>query len=107
MKPRRRYIAFEVEGSKAGGGELWRAIEHSLRVNSPKIDRTMLKLALYEKSSQRGLFRCGHKQVDEVKAAISSVGKIGGRKASLRIFGVSGTIKAAKRKFLALPRAKS
>ncbi len=106
MRFRRRYIAFEVEGGRVSRGELRKAIEHSLRVSYPKIDQTMLKLAFFEASSKRGLFRCGHMQVDDLKVAISSVGKMGGGKASLRVLGVSGTIKAAKRKFLTPSRAK-
>ena len=106
MRFRRRYIAFEVRGGGASKDELRKAIEQSLHVNCPKLDRTMLKLTFFEASSKRGLFRCGHTQVDELKTAISSIGKIGGRRESLGVLGVSGTIKAAKRKFLTLPRAK-
>jgi len=44
--------------------------------------------------------RCEYRQVGELKAAMASTKKIGGREASLVILGVSGTLKAAKRKFL-------
>jgi len=96
MRPKRRYIAFEIAG-KASKGEMARAIESSLRGDT---DKTMLKLVLYEARSKRGLLRCGHLQVLEVKAAMSGVKRIGGEKVSFTILGVSGTIRAAKRKFL-------
>ena len=99
MRPKRRYIAFEVVG-KASKGEVARAIDNSLH-SATNFDRAALKLILYETRSRRGLLRCGHIQVGEVKAAMSSVKRIGSKKTAFTILGVSGTIKAAKRKFLA------
>ena len=95
MRPKRRYIAFEVVG-KASKNQIARAIESSLRDDRDKI----MKLILYEARSGRGLLRCGHLQVLEAKAAMSSIERIGGEKVSLGILGISGTIRAAKRKFL-------
>jgi RNase P/RNase MRP subunit POP5 len=100
MKQRRRYIAFELIGSEAGKGDIMRAISHSLFTHNPAFDRRMLKLVFHDVDSRRGLLRCGHRQVGELKAAIANIKKIGGKKASFVIFGVSGTIRAAKRKFL-------
>lgn len=100
MRQRRRYIAFELVGSKVGKGDIMRAIGHSLHIHNPTFDRRMLKLVFYDVSSRRGLLRCGHKQVGELKATMANIKKIGGREASFVILGVSGTIRAAKRKFL-------
>jgi RNase P/RNase MRP subunit POP5 len=50
--------------------------------------------------SGRVLLRCEHKQVAQVKAAILKLKRIGGRDVAFSILGVSGTIRAAKRKFL-------
>lgn len=96
MKPRRRYIAFEVDG-EVGRAELWKAIDRELR-KSPTLDRTLLELASYETGSRWGLMRCGHRQVGELMPLIPEV-EIGGRKISLKILGVSGTMKAARKKF--------
>lgn len=95
MRPKRRYIAFEVEG-EAGGNEIWEAIDGELRVRVPTIDRTLLKLILYDKDMKRGLLRCAHKQVGELKGVISDIEKCGIR---LKILGVSGTIRGATKKF--------
>lgn len=100
MRQRRRYIAFELIGSEAGKGDIMRTICHSLYTRNPAFDRGMLKLVFHDVGSRRGLLRCGHRQVGELKAAMANIKKIGGRKASLVILGVSGTLKAAKRKFL-------
>ena len=101
MRQRRRYIAFELVGSRASKGDIMRAIGHSLHTRNPAFDWRMLKLVFHDVSSRRGLLRCGHRQVDELKAAMASITKIGGGEASFVILGVSGTIRAAKRKFLA------
>jgi len=100
VRQRRRYIAFELIG-EASKREISWAINHVLHARKMEVDKTMLKLVLYDTDSRRGLLRCGHKQVNEVKAAMLSIKKIGGKEASFVILGVSGTVKAAKRKFLA------
>jgi RNase P/RNase MRP subunit POP5 len=107
MRPRRRYIAFEISGTKMGKNDVIEVLKYSFRLllNS-ELNRRLFKLVFYEASSQRGLLRCGHKQVDEVKTALTGKEKIGNKRVSFRILGVSGTIKAAKRKFLAPPQAK-
>jgi len=106
MRPRRRYIAFEITGAKMGRNDVAKALDLTFR-GTPDLglNRALLKLVFYEAGSQRGLLRCGHKQVDEVKAIITGR-KIGEKKASFNILGVSGTIKSAKRKFLISPQAK-
>lgn len=58
------------------------------------------RLIFFEAPSQRGLLRCGHGLVDEVKAGMGEAGGIDGKKARFAILGVSGTIRAARRKFL-------
>jgi len=50
------------------------------------------RLIYFDLATSRGLVRCGHKQVDLIKKKI--------RSDRIRILGVSGTIRAAKRKFL-------
>lgn len=101
MKQRRRYLAFEFRG-RASRADVSRVI-NSLCALNPKIDRAMLKLVLYDVRSRRGLLRCGHRQVDEVKASVSGAKVIGAKGVSFKVLGVSGTMRAAKRKFLALP----
>jgi len=99
MRPKRRYIAFEVLDAKLSRSEITRAILSSLRGSSDFIDTGIVRLILYNAGSGRGLLRCGHKQVGQVKAAMAEL-EVGKKKASLRVLGVSGTIRVAKRKFL-------
>lgn len=99
MRERRRYIAFEAVG-RASVSDILQTINF-LRASRPKTEQSMLKLVLYDTCSRRGLLRCGHKQVDEIKVSMSEAGEVSTKMVSFRILGVSGTIRAAKRKFLA------
>jgi len=101
MKPRRRYIAFEITDAKMSRNEAIKALNLSFRrLPDSELNRSLLKLVFYDASSRRGLLRCGHKQVSEVKAVITGTEKIGNKKINFKVLGVSGTIRAAKRKFL-------
>jgi RNase P/RNase MRP subunit POP5 len=91
--------------SEASVTDVLQAIKF-LRSGMPKAEQSMLRLVLYDENSRRGLLRCSHEQVDEVKASISCGGETGTKMLSFRVLGVSGTIRAAKRKFLVLRRAK-
>jgi RNase P/RNase MRP subunit POP5 len=99
MRNRRRYIAFESTG-EASVSDILKIINF-LRTSRRKAEQSMLKLVLYDENSRLGLLRCGHKQVDEIKASMSSAGENHAKMISFRVLGVSGTIRAAKRKFLA------
>lgn len=101
MKLRRRYIAFEITDAKMSRNNVIKALNHSFRrIPDSELNRALLKLVFYNASSRRGLLRCSHKQVSEVKAVITGTEKISNKKIHFKVLGVSGTIKAAKRKFL-------
>lgn len=89
---RRRYVAFEV-GGELSADAVRRLIGGAVRGVTPPP-----RFILFDKLTKRGLLRCGHLQVSEVKGALAG-SKIKG--ASFKVLGVSGTIKASKRKFLA------
>jgi len=106
MRPRRRYIAFEIIGAEMRRNDVVKALDLTFRgVPDLELNKVLLKLVFYEVDSKRGLLRCGHKQVDEVKAIITGK-EIGDKKASFKVLGISGTIKAARRKFLPSSQAK-
>ena len=100
MKLRRRYIAFETTDAKMSRNDVIKALNRSFRrLPDSEFNLALLKLVFYDANSRRGLLRCGHKQVSEVKAVITGTEKIG-NKIPFKVLGVSGTIRAAKRKFL-------
>ncbi len=90
MKRRRRYVAFEAA---AGFGKqdvygVTAALSRALGV-----DRAEVRVIVYDEESRMGLLRSSHYFADGLKKAMARDGS------SLKVVGVSGTIRAAKRKF--------
>lgn len=90
MRRRWRYVAFRLRGGD--WGEIQRTIDHL----KGKIREPAVKLMEYSRETGCGLLRCEHLQLPRVKTEISEIGK----KIDVMVLGVSGTLKAAKRKFL-------
>jgi RNase P/RNase MRP subunit POP5 len=106
MRPKRRYIAFELVGTEMGKNDVIEALHSRFDGNSDlKYSKDLLKLVFYDSKSKFGLLRCGHKEVDAVKNIITQFG-IDNKTTSLNILGISGTIKAARLKFFAHSQAK-
>ncbi len=99
MRPKYRYIAFGVSGAKLSKGEATSAIMNSLR-KSQDFDMSVVRMIFFWADSGRVLLRCEHKQVAQAKAAILKLKRVGDKNVAFGILGVSGTIRAAKRKFL-------
>ena len=57
---------------------------------------------LYDAKRKRGVIRCAHNRIEEVRASLSLVKRIGNACAIIRVLGVTGTIKSARKKFLGL-----
>ena len=96
MRPRRRYLVLEVVRNLSKS-ELYRELVPAVRASGGDADQ--LRIIFKDDGTGRWLLRCGHDQVTAVRAAAAGSG---GRIA--RVVGVSGTIRAAKRKFLAPPQ---
>ncbi len=57
---------------------------------------------LYLKDKRKGVVRCSHRSVEEVRFALASITKLGGKRVIFRVLGVTGTILSAKKKYLNL-----
>lgn len=87
MKCRRRYVVFEVESDLNISGAA-AAICKELRA-----DLGSIRLIAYDAESGRGILFCCHYLLDDLRK------KIAESRFPIKILGVSGTIRAAKRKF--------
>ncbi len=54
----------------------------------------------YDEKTQRGIVKCRHDAVENVRAALSLISVISEAKCIVKILGVTGTIKSAKIKYL-------
>ncbi len=101
-KFRRRYIAFELK-RKVERKPLLEELRGFLASTHPNFDQSTLKLIHASDGSNRGLIRCGHLQVGVLKDSLQRAW----RKHGVKILGVSGTIKKAKKKFCRTSEART
>ncbi|MFQ6136171.1 MAG: Rpp14/Pop5 family protein [Candidatus Hydrothermarchaeales archaeon] len=101
LRKKKRYIAFRVHSDEAvKRGDVVRSIWYN--VLGFLGERTSADLDLWVKDfdDQQGFLVCRHTKVGDVIACLTLVDEIGHRKASIEVLGVSGTLKALKKKFL-------
>lgn len=96
MGQKRRYVVFRVSG---GGWD--DVLEYVKNLEQACDEKSAIKLVEFDPEAGLGVLRCGHLQLKELKS------KRGARhKTKIAVIGVSGTLKAAKRKFMTKPQAK-
>ncbi len=106
LMPRRRYIAFEIEADEPlAKDEVIRAIirESMEFLGENALSDADIKVVDFDEASQRGFLACRHKAVDEAMASLAVISSANNKRACAVPLGVSGTIKALKRKFLKAP----
>jgi RNase P/RNase MRP subunit POP5 len=57
-----------------------------------------LKLTKYIPENKQYVFRCSHKMLEKVRAAITSISMVKGKPAAIHVKVVSGTLKALSKK---------
>lgn len=62
---------------------------------------------LYDRQRKRGIAKCAHTSVEEVRAALAAITRIGNEPVIIHVLGVTGTILSAKKKFLRILDLKS
>ncbi|MEM3452466.1 MAG: hypothetical protein QW835_02425 [Candidatus Hadarchaeum sp.] len=88
MRIRRRYVVFEVVDGNLNIGQTLAWLYKELRA-----DQREIRTIIYEASFGKGILFCSHRLLDGLRK------KIAERGIPIKIIGVSGTIRAAKRKF--------
>ncbi|MHC1579736.1 MAG: Rpp14/Pop5 family protein [Candidatus Alkanophagales archaeon] len=110
LREKKRYLVFEVlsEG-EVERGEFLKELWNSLYSLFGETVASGCKLWLIDFGREgvfegfevyTGIVRCAHKRTDEVRAALACIPSVGGKRVSIRVRGISGTIKAARRKFI-------
>ena len=109
IRPRWRYLAvrFETEpdaevGRRAFQRECWYAAQNLLGdPGSAAADLTVVAFA-HEEGTGEALVRVRRGETDPARAALACVARVDGHALGLRVLGSSGTIRAAREKFLML-----
>jgi ribonuclease P/MRP protein subunit POP5 len=105
LRERRRYLVFEVISEreierKELLKEIWDCI-YSL-YGDVGVSESKIWLIQYDKRAGIGILRCAHKKVEEVRAALACLHSVNETRTriGIRVLGISGTIKGARKKFL-------
>jgi ribonuclease P/MRP protein subunit POP5 len=105
LRGKKRYIVFEVisEGD-FNYEDLSRAIWFASLSFLGELGVSMCEIKLiknlYDYKNKYGVIRCAHDKLEYVRAALAFVTKISNINVIIKVLGVTGTIKSAKRKFL-------
>jgi len=103
-EPRFRYLVFEVMSKKEVAlpdvvQAIWQSSNQLFGEAGTAEFQLWIPANLYDKSKRRGLVRCTHDNVEKVRSVIASIKEVGSEPAILKVVGVTGTIRAAKRKY--------
>ncbi|MHB9286130.1 Rpp14/Pop5 family protein [Halobacteriales archaeon Cl-PHB] len=107
LRPRWRYLAVELEGwPDAGVGrsafqrELWFAAQNLVGdVGSAEVDLQVLRFA-FDEGAGTAVVRTRRDAVEAARAVLACVSEVDGAPVSLRIMGVSGTVRACEEKYI-------
>lgn len=96
---RKRYIVFEVISEKKIRRkellkEIWDSV-YSL-YGDKGASESKIKLLEFDNGTGRGILRCAHKKVEEIRAVLACISSVDEAKVGIRVIRTSGTIKAAR-----------
>ncbi len=103
VKPRKRYIAFQVlyDGDLSERDVLKILSSQLMKLfGEVGASKTHLWLHVYKEDSKKGLIECRHNAVQLIRASFASIFELAGKPLTIYTIGVSGTMKNAKRKYL-------
>ncbi|MFQ6020955.1 MAG: Rpp14/Pop5 family protein [Candidatus Aenigmatarchaeota archaeon] len=104
LRGKQRYIAYQIiSEQKIPFSDLVNSIWHSLlnflgERGTAEANIWIVKNT-YEEDKQIGLLRCSHRMIEHVRSALALIQRIGDTKVVVKVLGVSGTMKAARKKF--------
>ena len=104
LRRRKRYIAFQVISEEKIPtndviNSIWHSLLNFLGEYGVAKAAVWISKANYDENKNIGIIRCSHVSVEHVRASLSMIQRIGDTRAIIKVLGVSGTIKAAKKKF--------
>jgi ribonuclease P/MRP protein subunit POP5 len=112
MRDPKRYVVFEVVSESPINysdlmNSMWNSIMSFLGELGSSDASLWLIQNIYDEKTQRGVMKCKHTFVEEIRVALSLIQYVGETKATIKILGVTGTIKSAKTKYLTSRNLKS
>lgn len=105
LRSQKRYVVFEViSENKITYSDLMNSIWGSMLSFLGELGSSEAKMwivqNLYSEKEQKCVIKCRHDYVEQVRAVLSLIQMVGETRATIRILGVTGTIKSARTKYL-------
>lgn len=106
MRQNKRYIVFEIISQipvkyQDVVAAVWGSMLDFIGELQSSDLRTWLIQNLYDDRTQRGVIKCSHTHVENVRAILSLIQVIGESRCVIKVLGVTGTIKFATEKYMA------
>jgi ribonuclease P/MRP protein subunit POP5 len=105
LRSHKRYIVFEIISDEAiAYNDLVNTIWNSTLNFLGELETSNVMLwsiqNLYDEKSQRGIIKCRHDFVENMRVILSLIQTVGETKVIIKVLGVTGTIKSARNKYL-------
>jgi ribonuclease P/MRP protein subunit POP5 len=104
LRGRRRYIAYEVVSEEKVliddlMNTIWHTVLNFLGEHGTSKTDMLIAKDTYDENKQMGLIRCSHDNVEQIRASLALIERIGDVRVVFKVLGISGTMNAAKMKF--------
>lgn len=111
LREKKRYIVFKIFSERKlnyteFNQVIWKSILDFLgELKASELNLWVIK-NLFDEENQKGIIRCSHNSIEEIRAALSLVSYIEDTRVTISIKAVTGTIKSAKTKYLPVKNLK-
>ena len=108
LRAKSRYVIFEVISEKPISfteftSSVWNSMISFLGELQTSESRVWIVRNLFDEKTQKGVLKCGHDRIEQVRASLALIQMVGETRATIHILGVTGTIKSARNKYLGIP----
>ena len=101
LREKKRYMAFEINSEKTViRQELVREILNSTVSLFGDTGASQMNPALMSFEGRFGILRCIREKTNKTRVCLACINNIRGTRVSIRVLGISGTIKGATEKFI-------
>jgi len=105
MRQPKRYVVFEVVSEhnieyQDLVSAVWNSTLALLGEAMSSEARPWFIVNLYMPEKQKGVLKCAHNMVEQMRAALSLITMVGESRSIVRILGITGTISSAQEKYL-------
>jgi ribonuclease P/MRP protein subunit POP5 len=101
LRMKKRYLAFELICEEpANRNDLIKEVISSASALLGDVIASECEIKVLGFEDCKGVIQCAHSRVKETRASLAALTRINGRRVTLHVLGISGTIKRVNTKFL-------